>query len=220
MSPSTTEKFESFVSQFPIKKFRRNDAVQLAHSPMDFFYFIKSGAVKMTTVSKQGQNLVLTIFYAGATFSLLSLINNGINTYDFIALNETTLYRIPKDEFVTFLQENPDVLYDFQLRLLRGLQGLLTRIEKNTFLPAYSQVAGLLLYFAKHFSESSTPNVDKRIEIQITHQEISEWLGLSRENVSIQMKQLEREGLLRKEEHFILLTDTKKLEEVADTGMS
>ena len=91
---------------------------------------------------------------------------------------------------------------DLQLRLLQGLQGLLLRTEQGTFLGAKDQVLSLLYYFAKHFSKEKN---EKVLSVKITHQEIADWLGLSRENVSIQMKQLGREGSIQIKDHFIHL---------------
>jgi CRP-like cAMP-binding protein len=214
MTGSVNDKINTFFQQFPVQNFGKNELILRAGSAAQFFFFIETGAVKMTTTSKDGQNLVLTIFYPGSCFSLLTLINQNTNTYDCVALIETATRKVPQSEVIAFLQENPDVIYEFQLRLLKGLQGLLHRIEQTAFVSAYHRVAGLLLYFARHFSEHIDSSNQKRIEIRITHQEIAEWLGLSRENVSIQMKQLERDGLVRKNEMLVEITDLKKLEQL------
>ncbi len=215
MSNQVNEEISRFFQQFPSQKHAKGDLI-LRAGTSDYFFFVESGAVKMMAVSGQGQNLALNVFYQGSCFSMLTLVNDGMNKYDFIALTSVTTRKVPQALVLSFLQGNPDVLYDFQLRLLKGLQGLLNRIEQSSFVPAYKQVAGLLLYFARHFSENSPSTTKKTIEIRITHQEIAEWLGLSRENVSIQMKQLEREGLIQKQDAFFEILDVQKLEQLAD----
>jgi CRP/FNR family transcriptional regulator, cyclic AMP receptor protein len=209
------KKINEFFKQFPKHDYSRGEVVIRSGGPIDHFFFIETGAVKMMTTSREGQNLVLHIFYPESCFPLLSLIQTGINKYDFMTITDTVVRRIPQTQFVSFLQENNDVLYAFFLRSLRGLQGLLNRIEQSTFISAQSQVASLLLYFAHHFSPNSS-ETQKTIEVRITHQDIAEWLGLSRENVSIQMKKLEREGLIRKHGKLVEIMDVQKLKQIVD----
>lgn len=177
-------------------------------------FFITEGAVKMTTTSSHGRSLVLHVFHPGSCFPLLTLVNEGVNAYDLIALTPVVLHKVHRDQFLGFLKKHPDLLLDFQVRLLRGLQGLLKRIERSAFVPAYNQVAGLLLYFARHFSEMEAKS--PVIEIRITHQDIAEWLGLSRENVSLQVKKLERNGLIRKKNALIEILNMSELTHLAD----
>ena len=207
-NPVIQEKLQNFFQKFPIQTYSKDHVLLRSGSVEKYIYYIESGAVKMTTTSKDGENLVLSIFYPGSFLSMFFLIDEGKNAYDYSTVIDCQLRKIPLPEFLKFLQENNDVLFELHTRLLRGVQGLLRRIEQTHFVPAYNQVAGLLLYFARHFGE--------RIRVHITHQEISEWLGLSRENVSIQMKKLERDGLIRKNDSLIELLDVEKLTQLSD----
>lgn len=216
MTNQAEEKLLSFLQQFPSQQHGKDETLLRSGSRLEYFYYVKSGAIKMMTTSGRGQNLVLHIFNPGATLPLLAVINDNQNAYDFVTVVPTVVHKIPYEHMTAFLQQNVDVLYAFNLRLLHGLQGLLDRVEQSTFVPAYNQVAGLLLYFSRHFADNSTASNQKVIELRVTHQEIAEWLGLSRENVSIQMKKLERDGLIRKKEKFVEIVDVAKLQELAN----
>jgi CRP/FNR family transcriptional regulator, cyclic AMP receptor protein len=205
---SNPHKLVSFVQQFPAVGHPKNDTVLTQGSKSEYFYFVEEGAVKMSRVTNDGKNLILHTFFPGSFFSLLSLVTHDSNEYDFITLLPTTLRKIPRNELLTFLQHNNDALFDLQLRLLKGLNGLLKRIEQSASLPAYNQVASLLLYFSKHLS-TELP--------KITHQEIADWLGLSRENVSIQMKKLESDGVITVLNHQVHIPNGEKLAMVAQT---
>jgi len=215
-------KIETLLKKYPSSTYPANHICLTAGKPTKYFYFVESGAVKMTTVSAEGKNLILHIFFPQSFFSLLMLITQGINHYDFVTLEKSVLRRIPQDELVPFLQSNNDVLYDLQLRLLKGLEGLLKRVEQSTLTPAYSQVASLLLYFSNHFSSLNTTIESPltTLTITITHQEIANWLGLSRENVSIHMKALERKGLIKTRDHHIELLNRPSLQKIADQAES
>ena len=200
-----------FCTQFPLETYVKGDTVMQSGTKEDYFFFVETGAIKMMTTSAQGQNVVLHVFYPDSCFSLLTLINEGINNYDFKVMIPTQLRKIPREELLSFLHQHSDVLFDFNLRLLHGLQGLLNRIEQSVFVSAYQQVAGLLLYFLRHFSDENNSLI-----LHITHQEIADWLGLSRENVSIQMKQLERDGVIRTQNKLLEIINLQQLQKLAN----
>ena len=215
MKENIDQKIQAFFQKFPAKSYPKGEVVLHAGARGNLFFFVETGSIKMMITSAQGQNLVLHIFHSDSCFPLLNLVNDK-NIYDFVTMVPSTIRTVPQQELVSFLHENVDVLFEFQLRLLKGLQGLLHRTEQTAFVPAYKRVANLLLYFARHFSEHSASDAQKMIEIHITHQEISEWLGLSRENVSIHMKQLEHEGFIRKKENLVEIMDIEKLRKFAN----
>ena len=173
----------------------------------------------MSSTSPEGQTLVISILYHGSTFSLLNLVSDNRTPYNFTTVLATEVRKVPQAELVTFLQTHSDVMYEFHLRFLSGILGLTHRLEQSTFVSAYCQVAGVLLYFAKHFSPTPQESNQRLIEIKITHQEIAEWLGLSRENVSLQMKQLERDGFIQKSGKFIEIIDIEKMSVIASGNM-
>jgi len=160
----------------------------------------------MSHTNEQGQEVKLHIFYPGSCVSLLSLIEPS-DVYDYVTLTTVEAYRIPRDAFLQTLHRNPEITYHFLLHAMKGMTGLLYRIQHTASASAYQRVASVLVYFARH-ADSST------LSLTLTHQEISEWLGLTRENVSIQMKKLERTGLVAKVDNHIVILDLAQLEKL------
>lgn len=216
MSFATSEKLLAFFKQFPTSFYSKNEVVFQAGANNETFYFVESGSVKMTKISPDGKNLVLHIFFPNTFFSLLTLVTDDTNDHDFITLENTKIRKVPKTELLNFLQQNSDEMFLLQLRLLKGMTGLLKRIEQRAWIPAYNQVASLLLYFGKHFAVPNPSHTSQHLKIKITHQEIADWLGLSRENVSLQMKQLEREGFIKVSQHYIEITNPPLLQKIVD----
>lgn len=209
---------QAFAQNYPSEMFTQNTVVMRSETKSDFFYFVETGAIKMSKTSKDGKHLILHTFFPGSFFSLLTLASNGLNPYDFTTQLPSTLRKIPQKEVVNFLTSHPEVLFNVQIRLLKGLSGLLQRVEQTVFVPAYNQVASLLVYFSRHFAESSHTTTH-RLMVKITHQEIAEWLGLSRENVSIQMKRLERQGLIKVNNHVLEICDLEALNQLSQSSM-
>jgi CRP/FNR family cyclic AMP-dependent transcriptional regulator len=183
-----------FAQQYPLVPFKAKEFLIRSGEKVPYFFFIKEGCVKMFSTSQNGSNLTLNIFYPNSCLSLMSLVGSAESAYDFQALTDGEAYHIPAEECITFVKSNAQVSYELLEKLLLGTHGLLFRIQQSSFVTAYYQVAGLLLYFARHSSQDDTAAA--RLSLRITHQDIADWLGLSRENVSVQMKKLERDGYI------------------------
>jgi CRP-like cAMP-binding protein len=144
---------------------------------------------------------------------LLSLITDQHNAYDFTALTPVTLQAVPYTQFTDFLKNNSEAAYACLLRMVGGMNGLLQRIENTQSLSASKQVVSLLHYFAKHTTETDKDEHGQTvIPLRLTHQDVADWLGLSRENVSIQLKELERSGVIAKQGNYFVVRDVKRLE--------
>lgn len=210
--------FKAFFSQFPTRTYPKNHSCLPLEQKTDFFYFIESGSVKMVTTAVNGNNLVVHILFPQNFFSLLSLVGDEINHYEFITLETTTLRKVPKSELIDFLKQNPEAMYDLQLRLLRAINGLVLRLSQTAFNSAYNQTASILLYFSRHFSQLGSHH--PQLTIKLTHQEIADWLGTTRETVSIQMKELERNNIIRIKDHLIQILDLAELKKIANHNTS
>lgn len=211
----TSEKYQAFFTGFPQRLLAKNDLLLKAAEPVDHFFYVEFGAIKMVKTTHQGRQLVLHIFFPGAFLPLLAL-NTQVNHYDFMAVIPSSVRVVPRPDLTRFLQSDISIQVDLQERLLRGIAGLIQRIEQLSLTGAENQVASLLLYFAKHFAQPGSATTQPQLAINITHQEIADWLGLSRENVSLHMKKLERRGLIETDDRLILIKDKAKLTQLAE----
>lgn len=157
---------------------------------------------------ENGQVVNLHIFYPGSCVSLLSLAGTS-EQYDFEAADEVEAYEIPREVFLLETRKNAMMTFELLLHAMRGMKGLLHRIEHTASSSALRRVAGLLGYFAKHQPLSTIQN--GVIPVEVTHQEIADWLGLTRENVSLQLKKLEDDGVIKRHQKLIEILDALKL---------
>lgn len=193
---------ESFAKQFPRKT--HHQGVKLFTSEeSSFFLYLIEGSIRMSQIGEHGQTVNLHVFQPGACLPLLSLVGPN-DSYDFEAVTNIEVYQIPKEEFLAEVHANASFTYELLIHAMQGMRGLLYRIQHTAAVPAYERVAGILVYFARHQNP-----------IEITHQEISEWLGLTRENITLQLQRLENENLIKKHSKRIEILDLEKLKTVS-----
>lgn len=193
-------------------KFAEGTKIFSNQSQPIFFYYIKSGTVKLSQTMENGQVVNLHIFYPGSCISLLSL-TGATEQYDFEAAQEVEAFQIPREVFLLEARKNAMFTFELLLHAMRGMKGLLHRIEHAASAPALKRVAGLLGYFAKH---QPLGTIERGvIPVEVTHQEIADWLGLTRENVSLQLKKLEDDGVIERHQKLIEIHDALALAKLA-----
>ncbi len=198
---------ESFANHFPRRTYHQGTKL-FTSKTSSFFLYLISGKVGLSQIGTDGQTIHLHRFYPGSCISLLSLVDNNDN-YDFEAETDIEVFQIPKDSFLTELQRDGAVTYELLVHAMGGIKGLLTRVHQANSSSARGRVAGLLAYFARHQSGNDG---DQMLTVQVTHQEIAEWLGLSRENVTLQLQYLEEAGFIQRENRVIRILHLEGLQ--------
>lgn len=126
---------------------------------------------------------------------------------------ELTLIIFKREDFVKFIKENSDVLFELMGRILMRLGGLLTRMEYMIFGNAYNKVASIISICAERFGSAEKLGV--MIGLPLTHKDIANLIGVARETVSIEIKRLENERIIGFRSKYIVVKDVNKLRKKA-----
>lgn len=176
--------------------------------PLGFFY-LKRGFVRVYSISRNGEELTLIIFKAGDFFPIIWAINNAQNEYFVEAMTACELVRAPREEFVSFVKSNPDINFELTRRTAVRLGGLMRRMEYLVFGNANNKVASILLICAERFGRREGGKVT--VEVPLTHSDIASLVGLTRETASIEMKKLEKNGLVGYRGRLVTVLNLKGL---------
>lgn len=76
--------------------------------PGDALYFVRSGAMELYIRDTTGQKIILTTANEGDLFGELSLFDSGPRTATAVALTETELLALGRDELLRLFQKTPD----------------------------------------------------------------------------------------------------------------
>ncbi|OGE32277.1 hypothetical protein A3C99_03390 [Candidatus Daviesbacteria bacterium RIFCSPHIGHO2_02_FULL_37_9] len=195
MAEDSFKKLFSFYSQFKTVNYKRGDIILSPGQVPPGVYFLKRGYTRLYSVSQEGEDLTMIIYKPNDFFPFMWTINQTPNIYYLEALTNTELGIAPRKEFLAFLKENVDLAYELTSRILLRFEGLLERMEHLVFGNAYNKVAMVLSLSAQRFGKKQEDN-SIHIPLPLTHKDIASLTGLTRETVSIEMKKLEREGII------------------------
>lgn len=124
-------------------------------------------------------------------------------------MGHVELQQAPRDEFVKFVKANGDVLFELTSKILIRLGGLIERMVYMVFGNAYNKVASIIAICAERFGYPDKEGVV--IDVLLTHKEIANLLGIARETVSIEIKKLEKLGIIGYKGRYIVVRDVKAL---------
>ncbi|OGK20159.1 hypothetical protein A3C23_01500 [Candidatus Roizmanbacteria bacterium RIFCSPHIGHO2_02_FULL_37_13b] len=176
-------------------------------------YFVKKGNVKMDAIFENGRELTINIFKSGSYFPMMWALSDINNTYNYVAINEVVLKRVPKELFLESLKKDPQLLLEFTKRLLIGLSGLITNIEYLLFGSSYNRIASAIVLMAKRFGIQKDKNGKKIIiEIPLTHQDLANLTAITRESASVVIGKLKKKHIISVRNKFIVVNDVYQLE--------
>ncbi|KKQ52679.1 hypothetical protein A2865_00220 [Candidatus Woesebacteria bacterium RIFCSPHIGHO2_01_FULL_39_17] len=204
-------KLRSFFSKYKTISYKKNQTILRPEDKPQGVYYIKEGFVKLNTIFENGRELTLNIFKPGTYFPMMWVIAGIPNSYFFQAQTDTIIHRAPKSVVLTYLKENPDVLFELTRRILVGLDGVLANIEYMLCGNAHKRVIGAIYLSAKRFGER-VQDGKIAINLPLTHQDIANIAGISRETASLALMKLVNKKIISCEHHTFIINSMKKLE--------
>ena len=124
-----------------------------------------------------------------------------------------TTVEVPQAELDELLQANVGVAYPFARTLITRRRDLETKVEQLIFKDVGSKLAELLLRLGtEHGVENKKGLV---LGLKITHQEMANLIGSTRETVSLTLSQFKRKGFIATEGRKVILADTEGLRALA-----
>lgn len=206
-------KLEQFFQTSKVYTYKKRTLIFHPDDTLSMVFYIKSGYVRVYRISEDGEELTLTLLKPKDFFPLSYAIKSMANPYHIEAITPLEIWKVPQEQFLEFIKSDPDVLYDLTTRILVRFDTVLSRMETLLFCNAYVKVAAALLMCAKGFGEEHDGKT--LVKVPLTHRDIATLVGITRETTSLEMKKLEKQGLLTKSGRFIVIKDLKRLESLS-----
>ena len=185
------------------KRYPKDTVVFFENEEGDFFFTILEGRIKVTILGDDGREVILSVLGPGDFFGEMALLDNEPRSATAIAVEESELLSLHRNDFQTVLNDNRSITS----ALIRVLSARLRRanhqISTLALLDVYGRVARVIVDMAR---EEGKRLRDGRIAFRrATHQEIANRIGTTRETVTRMLKDLERQGLIRIEGREIVV---------------
>lgn len=209
MPTTQQEKLIAFFQKYKKVSYKKGRTILNSQDTPQGVYYVQKGFVKDSTDSRDGKSITLILFKEGDIFPYSWIFNDIPNSHTFESYTDTIIFRAPKDEFLKFLLENPDVFLKVTQRILLRLRGILQRLQDFAFGSAHERIASIFAIMAERFGEKQKEGTV--ITIPLSHREIAELVGLTRETASIEIKKLEKDNIILRKSKYYLVKNLKTL---------
>ncbi|GEM_PF-1445347 len=207
---NTSTQVDAFFGQFQAFSFKAEDLIIHAGEKAPIIYYLKSGIVKQSAISQQGQESTITFYKPGAFFPLVWAVQDKPVPYDFRAVTNGHGWSTSTEKVTAFLKQNAEVTYELCLRLLSGLEGMSRKAEFALQATASLRVREAILTLAYRFGNGEEKNLE--IELTLTHHQLAEITGLSRETVTRELTTLRDQNLIQISNKFFTIPSLTALE--------
>lgn len=192
----------------------KGSLILAAGDPGDALHLIVSGAVKVFQTSDDGRDKTLAILGPGDCLGEVAILDGGTRSASAQTLTETRLLTLPRTSFREVLRRQPQIAEQLLLVLAERLRKANQQVEQLAFRDARGRVVSALLALADGHGVGSGGG--RRIELRLTHQELADFAGTTRETSTRILAELAELGLVQTAGHHLLLRDLAGLRRLLD----
>ncbi len=205
----SSEALSRVKSHLKEKAFEKNDMIFFAKDHCQQILIVQSGQVKIFLNSSSGKEQILHILGPGES----CVCNPGEPCWHCSscaqALTDCRVWFLQKEYFVKLMRTNLKLTQRLNEILAKRLSWFNFLIEEISLDNSEKRLIKFIL------EKLNGQREDEYSFISATHEEIAQWMGLTRETVTRQLNKLKRLQLIEIRPHHILVLDREKLEKMA-----
>jgi CRP-like cAMP-binding protein len=172
--------------------------------PGDYMYVIREGRVKVTKLSDEGREKILNFLDEGGFFGEMALLDRAPRVASVKTLRPVRLMALSRNDFLNALRTSPDLAMAVIQELVRRLREVDEQASSLSFQRVKERTKGLMRRLAAEPADDPT----RRCTPTLTHQQIADMIGTSRETVTRVVKEMKSEGwLLQEGKRYLVRVD-------------
>ncbi len=188
-----------------LRRYAKSEIIFHMGEPGDALYGIRSGRVRTIILSPDGREMTLNLFGPQSTFGVVGFLDGGPRMASAIVLEPSEIFRLPRADFLSFIQAHPEVAVHVIGYLCGKLRAIKERVGETALLPLSASLAHRLLTLAEEFGD----------EIPASQEQLASFVSASRESVNRQLQQWKRQKILSLHRGGLTILDHARLEREA-----
>lgn len=176
-------------------------------------YIVCQGRVKLLTTNSEGKTLIFKIAKPGEILGLNAALSGTPHEITAETLQPAQLAYVSREDFLKFIKENGDACLQVAQHLGRDCHSAYEVIRS---IGLSNSVEEKLARFLVDWSAGGQmTNVGLRVKLALTHEEIAQLIGCSRESVSRSFSEFKRKRLVEVNGSTLLVQNKAALESLA-----
>jgi CRP-like cAMP-binding protein len=189
------EELQEIERMTPMTKIGRGELIQSPDTFREGLYLLKEGKLKLYKISPDGKQFIVSILGSGNVFGEIDSFSLGTRDTFIETMDNTILCSLGKEQFEQFLIERPHLT----VRIMKELSRLLKERDDMLAQLALGNVRDRTLHLLKTLAEKFgiEEGVYHKIDMPLSHQEIANMIGSTRETVTMVLNDLSKLGIIK-----------------------
>ncbi len=175
-------------------------------------YILCKGRVKLSSTSSQGQTLILKIAQPGEVLGLNASVSKVSHQMTAETGQPCQLNFVKRDDFLTFLTDHSEANMQAAIHLSRDCQEAYQHLRSFIKHSAPQRIARLMLDWSH---EDGGVVTSRGIKVALTHEEIGQIIGMSRETVSRTLADFRKQRFAALRGSTLLIQNVAALQKLA-----
>lgn len=192
------EELVKICQQHPIQKRDTGEPILYQGEVPRHAYILTEGIVKVYDIGGAGDEKIINFMSVGDLLPPAWVFKKApVSLYYYDAFTPCSFYRVPREELLDTIKNIPAVTNFMFEHYAKSFVGSLLEINALEQSKGSEKIIHMLQYLLMRFPSQSNPNEGwERIDLRITHQELANMTGLTRETTSTELNKLRRKGIV------------------------
>ncbi len=182
-----------------IKVYDKNTHILTQGDATSSLYIILEGRVKVFVANEDGKEITLDFLSAGEAFGELALLDGEKRSANVMTTEQSKIATLSQQVFLDCMRQNSNIAVSLLRVLASRVRSLTMQVESLALLDVYGRVARELIRQSEETADG------QRITPAMTHQDLANLVGASREMVTKILLDLKRGGYIKIDNHRIVI---------------
>lgn len=204
---------EQLVTKSNTYKLSKNSILQTPGNERKGLFFVIAGKLRLYKTNSDGKQHTVCILSKDGMFGEVETFSLGTTGVYVETMEESIVFSIPTEQFEPLLRKYPELSLRFLSEISKRLRDQEEFVEKLVFRDLRGKVLYFLHRLSKKFGIEESGYL--KIDIPLTHQELANMIGATREAVSIILQELSNEGIIVTSRRMVMVHIGKAMKELA-----
>lgn len=214
LAAASTRQWDELFEHARPRRYEAGATVFQEGRPSDSVVLLKTGLVKVVTLSQEGQEVLLAIRGPGDVVGEMGALDGGARSATVTALHDVEVLTVPASAFRAMLKKDGRLALLLVATVTRRLRDADRKRLEFGSLDTSTRLALRLLEMVNRFGEYGDDGIDTTL--RLTQEELATWVGASTKAVTKALREFRDRGLVTTGRRQITVIDRAALEEYVE----
>jgi CRP/FNR family transcriptional regulator len=190
------EELLPIISLIRTKQYKKGEIIVLDDSIIQGLYIFNTGKAKAYSISEDGKEQILYVFYEGDFFGEKGLVKEQRINFNVEALEDVKICMISQKDFKNLIADKPNIRGKIFDVLVERIDKLENMIELMSNKGIEARISSVIIEFATNYANRHNQDITDFFELPLSREGIANYIGVTRETVSRKLSSLADDGVL------------------------